>query len=301
MDYLNYNKPTPQKRVQNKQAFGSDLELVQKQQPKKPQPQGFGIDEKDVKLSKEDFVFGNLKDQKLNSPQAVLDSPPVLPLPDPQTYTHELVKLFPTPVLVCKCIIDYSKEEKWCRDYDCTKENCVRDQHGKKLKHHNRQSEDAFILDNPEMKGIRAFIQEKIDFYSNKVYNFSDKLVITQSWLNKNGKGELHHPHRHPNSIISGVWYPLIHRGLPPIQFQKPEDRDISMHIGEGKLNAFNSYTFNLSMNKGDLVLFPSHLQHSVPENIIDEERISLSFNTWAKGSLGNKNGLAYLPMDRCV
>ena len=73
------------------------------------------------------------------------------------------------------------------------------------------------------------------------------------------------------------------------------------MHIGEGKLNAFNSYTFNLSMNKGDLVLFPSHLQHSVPENIIDEERISLSFNTWAKGSLGNKNGLAYLPMDRCV
>ena len=39
----------------------------------------------------------------------------------------------------------------------------------------------------------------------------TDKLVITQSWLNKNKKGESHHEHVHPNSMVSGVWYPQIH------------------------------------------------------------------------------------------
>ena len=39
----------------------------------------------------------------------------------------------------------------------------------------------------------------------------------------------------------------------------------------------------------------------SVPVNPSDEERISLSFNTWAKGNLGNEKHLTYLPLDRCV
>ena len=63
----------------------------------KKQHQGLGVfHEKDVKLTREDFTFGNLKDEKLNSPQVVLDSP------SPQTNKDELIQLFPTPVLVCK-------------------------------------------------------------------------------------------------------------------------------------------------------------------------------------------------------
>ena len=32
-------------------------------------------------------------------------------------------------------------------------------------------------------------------------------LKITQSWINFTKKGEYHHPHAHPNSLISGVFY----------------------------------------------------------------------------------------------
>ena len=272
MDYLNYGNQVKKEP----QGFGS----VQKKQPKKPQPQGFGIDE---------------KDEKLNSPQVVSDSP------SSQTNKDELIKLFPTPVLVCSCPFNYSREEKWCRDYDCTKENGVYYQNRKIIKHHNRQSKDTFILDNLELKGIRTFIQEKLDYYASKIYNFSEKLVITQSWLNKNGRDELHHKHCHPNSIISGVWYPAIHEELPPIQFVKREDRDIGLTPNERGFNIFNSHQFFIKMNKGDLILFPSNLNHMVPRNPYNEERISLSFNTWCKGSLGDKESLTYLPMDRCV
>ena len=73
------------------------------------------------------------------------------------------------------------------------------------------------------------------------------------------------------------------------------------MTIVEGGYNHFNSHNFSLAMNKGELILFPSNLQHSVPYNQSDEERISLSFNTWSKGSLGNIDSLTYLPLERCV
>ena len=127
----------------------------------------------------------------------------------------------------------------------------------------------------------------------------TDKLVITQSWLNKNKKGESHHEHVHPNSMVSGVWYPQIHEQLPPIQFRNKGQRDISLQTE--KFNTFNSATFLLPMKRGELILFPSNLSHSVPVNNSEEERISLSFNSWPKGSMGDKKSLTYLPLDRCV
>jgi len=126
-----------------------------------------------------------------------------------------------------------------------------------------------------------------------------DELVITQSWINKSSKGESHHEHVHPNSLISGVWYPVINEQLPPIQFRSRAQRDVS--LSADKYNNFNSATFLLPMKMGELIIFPSNLTHSVPANQSDTERISLSFNTWCKGSLGDINSLTYLPLDRCV
>ena len=125
------------------------------------------------------------------------------------------------------------------------------------------------------------------------------EMVITQSWLNKSGKGESHHEHKHPNSMISGVWYPQIHEKLPPIQFKTEKQRDVDLSFK--RYNNFNSATFMLPMRAGELILFPSNLQHSVPPNQSDEERISLSFNTLCKGSLGDINSLTYLPFDRLM
>ena len=56
-----------------------------------------------------------------------------------------------------------------------------------------------------------------------------------------------------------------------------------------------------LPMKRGELILFPSNLTHSVPVNNTEEERISLSFNSWPKGNMGDIKSLTYLPLDRCV
>ena len=43
--------------------------------------------------------------------------------------------------------------------------------------------------------------------------------------------------------------------------------------------------------------LFPSSLKHSVPVNQGDEERISLSFNTFSIDTLGSEENLTHLDL----
>ena len=202
----------------------------------------------------------------------------------------ELIQLFPTPVLICPCPFEYGVELEWINKQPNKKKNKGA---------LNRQSEDTFILDKPEMSRVRQFIDSKIKAFANNIMGSDSEMVITQSWLNKNGKGESHHEHIHPNSMISGVWYPQIHEKLPPIQFRNETQRDITLSIKQ--YNHFNGGTYMIPLKMGELILFPSNLKHSVPENQSDEERISLSFNTWCKGNMGNKESLTYLPLDRCV
>ena len=206
-------------------------------------------------------------------------------------HDDELIQLFPTPLLICPYPFGYEKELEWIKNQECNRKNDTQ------TIHYNRQSKDTFILDNPELSKIRTFIETKLNQYVVKIYNSSDKLVITQSWLNKSGKGESHHLHHHPNSMISGVWYPVIHEKLPPIEFHKHQTRDIS--LGIEKHNNFNSETFLLPLKAGELILFPSYLYHMVQPNQSHDERISLSFNTWPKGDMGSIDSLTYLPFDR--
>ena len=244
MDYLNYGKQVEQK------------------------PKGF--DEK-VKITKDDFSFGDL-----NQP----------------TTKDQLIQMFPTPVLICSCPFEYGVELEWIKKQSFERQN-KNTETGASL---NRQTVDTFILDKPEMSRVRQFIDSKIKAFANNIMGSDSEMVITQSWLNKNGKGESHHEHKHPNSMISGVWYPQIHEKLPPIQFRNSQQRDITLSVK--KFNHFNSATFLLPMRKGELILFPSNLSHSVPANQSDEERISLSFNTWCTGSLGDIRSLTYLPLE---
>jgi len=268
----------------------SDLTGVKPQQPK---PQGFQTPPPQQTNAQGFYSPDKIPEKKEQA------QPASMGYPTQQTPAgDELMQLFPTPVLICPYPVDYTKELEWIRNAECRKENSGGDAGGQKI-HYNRQSEDTFVLDRPELSNIRAFIEAKLHEFVTKIYASTDKLVITQSWLNKSKKGESHHEHVHPNSMISGVWYPQIHEQMPPIQFRSRQQRDVSLQTQQ--YNTFNSATFMLPMKRGELILFPSNLTHSVPTNIGEEERISLSFNTWPKGNMGDIKSLTYLPLDRCM
>ncbi len=202
----------------------------------------------------------------------------------------ELIQLFPKPVLISKYHKDFSKELEYVKSLEHKLNEKSQNEYAK-------QSTNTFLLDEPELASIREFIEAYLKFYVHNVLECTDELVITQAWSNICEKGKKHHEHVHPNSIVSGVFYFQINENLPPIEFRNPNTHSFNLNIQ--KQNNFNSATFLLPLNSGELILFPSNLTHSVPENKSDLPRISLAFNTFAKNSLGSIDSLTYLPLNK--
>jgi len=202
----------------------------------------------------------------------------------------ELIQLFPKPVLIASYHKDFTEELNYIKSLEHKLNEKSQTEYAK-------QSTNTFLLDEPELASIREFIEAYLKFYVHNVLECTDELVITQAWSNICEKGKKHHEHVHPNSIVSGVFYFQINENLPPIEFRNPNTHSFNLNIQ--KQNNFNSATFLLPLNSGELILFPSNLTHSVPENKADLPRISLAFNTFAKNSLGSIDSLTYLPLNK--
>ena len=202
---------------------------------------------------------------------------------------EELLQLFPTPLL----IVPY--EESIDEELAYLKTISYRElqQNG------NYRSDDSYLLRNEELKNIKNFLGEAVDKFTKNVLQSKQRLVITQSWANRNPKGSKHHEHVHPNSIISGVMYFQINEKLPPIQFSKANQD--GMKLDPIKYNHVNSESFMLPCKPGELILFPSSLKHSVPINMSEEDRISVSFNTFCIDAIGSEQSLTHLDIRRLM
>ena len=58
-----------------------------------------------------------------------------------------------------------------------------------------------------------------------------------------------------------------------------------------------NSRTFILNPQENMLLLFPSYMPHAVPDNIIETTRVTLAFNTFYTGSIGNDHDVTLLEL----
>ena len=150
----------------------------------------------------------------------------------------------------------------------------------------NQISIEKYVLEYPELSEIKAFISGAIKEYAVNIYASLNDLKITQSWTNKNVPGRGHHLHNHPNSILSGVFY--FQSDNSSIKFHSSIQKTFQLKISA--LNDFNCGYSQLPVSSGELLIFPSDLLHSVPANESSSERISLAFNTFVDGNLGDSN-----------
>ena len=201
----------------------------------------------------------------------------------------ELLQIFATPITVTKYEGSLTEELKYIDTLEWIKQK----------DNDNFQSKDTYLLKHEQLKNIKNFINECINKFTKNIYQSDQKLVVTQCWINKNPKDSSHHEHCHPNSIISGVFYFKQNSKLPPIQFSKTLQYSMTLHTE--KYNNLNSGTFYLPCTDRELILFPSNLVHSVPINKGDEERISMSFNTFSIDTLGLENDLTELNIPKLI
>lgn len=161
----------------------------------------------------------------------------------------------------------------------------------------NLQSANTDVLNHSSMQDIKHFIEFNLNRYIQETVAPADgnSFYITQSWLNFGEPGSHHHIHNHPNSFVSGVFYFSAVPEHDLITFETSEyDRLMLSHKED---NWYNSKSWSVKLATGDLVMFPSELQHKVPKTESKYTRVSLAFNTWLTGELGNRDSLTHLSL----
>lgn len=195
-----------------------------------------------------------------------------------------LHNLFPTPVGIYKLDRDLTtKELDFIKGQDTF------------LNEGNITSLNTTILRHKQMTKLRDFIESFVAEYFAQTYNPKHKvnLRITQSWVNYTEPGGYHHKHAHPNSFLSGVFYPQANKEVDKIHFYRDGFQQIK--FPPENWNIYNSESWWFPVGTGDLILFPSSLSHMVETVIGDQTRISLSFNTFPVGNIGEEVNLTGL------
>ncbi len=157
----------------------------------------------------------------------------------------------------------------------------------------NRSTVSTYVLEEPPLADIKAFITAALHAYFDETVKPANdvNLKITQSWVNITLPQQYHQKHTHPNSLVSGVFYVSAQRDQDRLFFVK--DAYERLLIPAREFNMFSSNLWTIPVGTGDLLLFPSNLPHMVEPTISMQNRISLSFNTFPVGLLGDHKMLA--------
>lgn len=127
--------------------------------------------------------------------------------------------------------------------------------------------------------------KETRKFFKILGYDHNCFIEIT-SWLQFNQPKSFFVRHDHYGALTSGVLYLQTPPNCGNIMFHNPlEARRVTGAFFERVKHEENDYNFNhvtYTPVKGDMILFESWLQHSVGQNLSNDNRISISFNIWA-------------------
>lgn len=163
----------------------------------------------------------------------------------------------------------------------------------------NTSSVDKYILKQKIVANLTTFIEKSLHEYLMATFCPKNdvRLRITQSWLNWTNPGQYHHRHSHPNSFISGCFYVKANKDTDKIFFYKDGYEQIKVPPVEW--NLYNSASWWFPVGAGDLIFFPSSLTHMVEPVGGEDERISLAFNTFPVGYVGDEDDLTALHLEK--
>jgi len=190
----------------------------------------------------------------------------------------QIEPIFPQAVIgLNKLKVDYNKVLKYIEniEFERTNPSIQKEAEVYISKNHN-------ILEN--ISDLKNQICNSVKNYLNNIMKLKMDFQFTTSWVTKTFSNGYSQEHKHPNSFLSGVYYPIGNENFK-IKFHKEKNIWGTEQIEINDLNA-DWYNFNITENSV-LILFPSNLRHSIEKNLSDKIRYSIAFNTLPLGEMG--------------
>ena len=185
---------------------------------------------------------------------------------------------FPTPVWTLQLDNYQSINEQM---YKFIKITQSKDQQGISKSNIKGWHSKDFNMQENEPKNFIKFILPAIEQVITDMNWEKQKqsININNMWAIINTGGSANLRHQHGNSTISGAYYVRAPKNSGDIVFYDPRPAPVYTYPKAVNPNLLNAQVNGISPKEGALVLFPSYLDHSVNENLSNEERIVISFN----------------------
>jgi|TARA_B100000035_G_C20932668_1_gene523749 uncharacterized protein (TIGR02466 family) len=147
--------------------------------------------------------------------------------------------------------------------------------------------DDYHGKENPISNAIHPHLKEF--FHDRDIFSGESIMRMNSMWININEPGNYNHSHNHPGCELSGVLWLKVPDDSGNIIFESPQSftqfRLIQAYSQKFKDENQVYDWFYVQPQVGLMVLFPSHLNHSVSQNNSNEDRISVAFNLSCKPS----------------
>ena len=133
-------------------------------------------------------------------------------------------QLFPTHIFMDICNLDIEGDVTFLQKLPLAKTTDeVTDNYG-------FRSASSYVLNNPEVSTLRNWIIDCLDEYAIRVLGYDIAgMALTQSWVSIKDNSQKHIAHKHPNSLISGVFYFDDHDTA--ITFTKEDDDFLMVNV----------------------------------------------------------------------
>ena len=161
----------------------------------------------------------------------------------------------------------------------------------------NALSRDKRLHKDERYNPFTKWLEDCIEIVRSEQNYECEKLSITQMWGSIGGYKSWHQTHTHNYSIISGVFYVTDSNAKTWLSVPSMWDRlNHSMPVSRHSITDPSS---KIASEKGKLIIFPSSLTHSVDEHMDpNNDRYTMSFNTFPSGEVGDFSGAAGLNIE---
>ncbi len=137
---------------------------------------------------------------------------------------------------------------------------------------------DLFAID--PFSEVKSLALREVSRYADTMHMHAPQpnLRVLDAWINVYSAGDSQEMHIHQNSVFSGIYYIQAPEGCASVMFRSPE-ADMMIDPPKTAVDELNSTDVMFPAVAGKMIIFRSHLRHSVLTNNTESPRISLSFN----------------------
>ena len=145
------------------------------------------------------------------------------------------------------------------------------------------------ILNNKEFTNVRNFILEYFSHYVNNILEIKNNFVMCNSWGTTQKKGDSHPLHTHKNAFFNSGYYVDTTNSSIFFEVDKAKIQEgFYIEYNIKNYNYFNSASWELEVESGDLVIFPGELAHHTDVNEKNYTRKIIGSSYFIKDKIGS-------------